>query len=78
MSRKSLTPKFKIALPWWIELALAAVVYVGLKYYLPSMYFKNSLLNKFIHALPQFAELFAAILVIDALFSAYHAFRDRH
>jgi len=64
-----------IILPWWIDLLLAGAVYYIFKFWLPTVHMKYALLNRIIHALPQFAELFAGILVVNALFSAIHAWR---
>jgi hypothetical protein len=75
MTRKSLMPKFAMRLPWWFDLILAAAVYFGLKYWVPSLHFKNAQVHRFVRALPQFAELFALILIVNGLFSAWHAWR---
>ena len=75
MSEKKLVPRFLIRFPWWIDLLLAAAVYYVFKYWLPTLHVQNYNLNRFIHALPQFAELFALILVVNAVFSAYHSWR---
>lgn len=77
MSQKRLYPRFLIRIPWWVDFALAAMVYYGLKYWLPTLHFYNSTVNRFVHALPQFAELFAVILLVNAIISAYHAWQNR-
>jgi restriction system protein len=61
--------------PWWINLLLAAVVYAGLKYYLPSIEFKSPAFQSFGKAISQSAGLFAGIFILGAAFSAYHAWR---
>jgi len=75
MARKSLYPRFMVKLPWWADLILAGVVYYIFKFWLPGVHFNNPQLNRFVHALPAFAELFALILVINAVISALHAMR---
>jgi hypothetical protein len=75
MSRKTLIPKFALKMPWWIDMILAALVYFGLKYWVPTLHLQNMQLNRFVHALPQFAELFALILVVNGIFSAWHTWR---
>lgn len=75
MSQKTLKPKFLIKFPWWVDLILAAAVYYIFKYWLPTVHLQNYTLNRFVHALPQFAEIFAAILVVNAIFSAYHSWK---
>ena len=64
MSSKKNFPKILIKLPWWFDLILATLLYYVFKYWLPTLYFKNADLNRFVHALPQFAEIFAGILVV--------------
>jgi hypothetical protein len=76
MAGKSLYPRFLIKLPWWFDFLLAGGVYYALKYWFPTLHFHNSMVNRFIHALPQFAEIFALILLVNAVFSAYHAWRN--
>ena len=73
MSRKTLIPKFALRMPWWFDLILAVLVYYGLKYWGPTLHLHNAQLNRFVHALPQFAELFALMLVVNGIFSAWHA-----
>ena len=56
---------------------LAAAVYYLLKSWLPTVYLQNVSLNRFIHALPQFAEIFAGILIINGIISFLHARRNK-
>jgi len=77
MSRKSLYPRFLIRTPWWFDFLLAAGVYYLLKNWIPTVYLKNSDLNRFIHALPQFAEIFAGILIVNGVISLLHTLRNR-
>jgi hypothetical protein len=77
MSRKSLYPRFLIKTPWWFDFLLAGVVYYLLKNWIPTVYLQNSSLNQFIHALPQFAEIFAGILIINGVISFLHARRNK-
>lgn len=73
MSRKSLYPRFLIRTPWWFDFLLAGAVYYGLKYWLPTVYVQSGNVNRFLHALPQFAEIFAGILIINGIISFLHA-----
>lgn len=77
MARKSLYPRFLIRTPWWFDFLLAGLVYYLLKDWLPTVYLQNSTLNRFIHALPQFAEIFAGILVINGIISLLHSMRKK-
>ena len=72
MSGKSIYPRFIIKLPWWFDLMLAALVYYVFKYWLPTIHLQHSQLNNFLHALPQYAEIFAGILVVNAIISFMH------
>jgi len=62
-----------IKLPWWMDLILAGTVYYVFKYWLPGIHVKYPAIDRFIHALPAFAEIFAGILIVNAVFSAIHA-----
>ena len=64
-----------IALPWWYNLALAAIVYFGLKYYFPTIELKSPAFQGIGTALPNLAGMFASIFVLAAAISAYHAWR---
>lgn len=64
-----------ITFPWWFNLALAAVVYFGLKYYLPTVELKSPAFQGIGNALPNLAGLFASIFVMTAAVSAIHAWR---
>ena len=41
MSRKNSILDDLMTLPWWFNLVLAAIVYFGLKYYVPTIEFKS-------------------------------------
>jgi len=77
MSKKQLTRKVLLKLPWWFDLILAGLVYYGLKYWVPTLHFQHGTINRFVHALPQFAELFTLILIVNGVFSAWHAWQNR-
>jgi len=77
MSRKSLYPRFLIRTPWWFDFLLAGLVYYLLKHWLPTVHLHNGNLNRFIHALPQFAEIFAVILVVNGVISFLHAMHNK-
>jgi len=62
-----------ITLPWWFSLILAAVVYFGLKFYLPTVEFQSPAFQGIGKMFPDMAGLFASIFVFTAAISAYHA-----
>ena len=64
-----------ITLPWWFSLALAAIVYISLKYYLPVIEFDSPIFHGIGNTLPQSAGIFAGFLVFTAVLSAYLAWR---
>ena len=64
-----------MSLPWWFNLVLAAIVYFGLKYYVPTIEFKNPVFKGIGTALPNQAGIFASIFIFTAAFSAFHAWR---
>lgn len=59
-----------LRLPWWVNLILAALVYVGLRYGLPLLTIESVVLDGFAKALPPLAWLPASILVMIACGSA--------
>jgi restriction system protein len=75
MSRKHSILDDLITLPWWFNLFLAAVVYVSLKFWLPTFEFQSPVFKGLSTTFPNFAGLFAAVLVFAAAISALHAWR---
>jgi restriction system protein len=75
MSRKKSILDDLITLPWWFNLALAAIVYFGLKYYVPTIEFKSPAFQSIGKAFPNMAGMFASIFIFIAAFSAFHAWR---
>ena len=75
MSRKKSILEDLITLPWWFNLIVAAIVYFGLKYYLPTIEFKSPIFKGIGTAAPNQASIFASIFVFTAAFSAFHAWR---
>ena len=64
-----------LTLPWWFNLSLAAIVYFGLKYFVPTIEFKNPVFKGLATALPNQAGIFAGIFVFTAAISALHSWR---
>ncbi|MDX1407165.1 MAG: restriction endonuclease [Saprospiraceae bacterium] len=64
-----------LTFPWWFNLILAAVVYFGLKYYLPSVELQNPAIQGIGKVFANMAGMFASIFVFSAVISAYHAWR---
>lgn len=75
MARKRLFFNGLKTLPWWFSLLLAAVAYVGLKYFLPGIEFKSPLLKGLGPAFSTMASFFVFIFIFTAALSAYHAWR---
>jgi len=65
----------QIALPWWFSVVLAAVVYFGLKFYLPTVEFQSPAFQGLGKVFPSMAGMFAGIFIFTAAISAYHAWR---
>lgn len=61
--------------PWWINVILAIVVYVFLKYLLPSIVFQNIFFNAFAKLAPGVAPIFAGLLLFVAALSAFQSWR---
>lgn len=75
MQRKKPLIDDLITLPWWFSLALAAGVYFGLKYYLPTVELQSSVFQGISKVFSNIAGMFASIFVFTAAISAYHAWR---
>lgn len=75
MPKKSSLLDDLITHPWWFSLALAGVVYFGLKYYLPTVEFESPVFQSIGKALPSMAGIFSGIFLLTAAISAFHAWR---
>jgi restriction system protein len=76
MARRSGTIMDDLALlPWWINVILAAAVFLSFKYLIPTISFQNPFLKGIARALPGYAHIFAAILLFIAGISAFNALR---
>ncbi len=64
-----------MTLPWWVNLILATIVYVALKFWVPTIEFTNPVFKGLAGAAPSIAGLFAIILIGIALISAFHSWR---
>ena len=64
-----------IILPGWYSLALAAVVYFGLKYYLPTIEFKNPAFQGIGKVFSNVAGMFSSIFVFTAAIAMVHGVR---
>ena len=62
-------------LPWWVNVILAAVVYISFKYFIPSISFQSPLYKGIARALPGLAPVFGGILLFVAGISAFNAWR---
>ena len=75
MSRNKSILDDLITLPWWFNLVLAAIVYYGLKYYVPTIEFKSPAFQSIGKVFPSMAGMFASIFIFVAVISAFHAWR---
>jgi restriction system protein len=56
-------------LPWWIGVVMAVLVYVFLKFVLPSIHFANPFIQAIASALPNVSGIFAFLFLVGALMS---------
>ena len=64
-----------LRLPWWVNLILAAITYISLKYIPPAIEIQNPIIKAIVSSLPHFAGFFAVFLSIMALMSAIKAWQ---
>lgn len=70
MARKRTIMDDLVLLPWWVCLILAAIVYIVLKYWIPSIEFTNPYTNMLKTAAPSIAPMFAFVAVFAGIISA--------
>lgn len=75
MPRKTSLTNDLIALPWWLNLILATIAYISLKYWIPSLEAQNTVFQAVIRTAPTFANILALLLIYIAAISAFHAWR---
>ncbi len=76
MARRSKTILDDLALlPWWVNIILAAVVFLSFKYWVPSISFQNPFVEGIAIALQSLAPIVAGLLCIVAAISAFNAWR---
>ena len=64
-------------IPWWINVILAALVYFGLNYFLPSIHFKSLIHQTIATTISGFADIFAFIILITALMSFFNQLKRK-
>ena len=64
-----------VVLPWWINLALAAILYILLKYVIPALSLDNMVFNVFTKAAPTWANLIIIPLFATAAVAAFNQYR---
>jgi restriction system protein len=64
-------------LPWWVSVIVSLSAYIGLKYIVPALSTDNIYLQGFQTALPNFAHIFALVLLVPAPISAFNAWHKR-
>ena len=62
---------FLTELPWWVSVIVAGVVYVGMRWILPSMEFSNPMLRSLAAATPNVAWIFGLLFLFPALISFF-------
>lgn len=62
-------------LPWWVNVILAAAVFLAFRYWIPLIDFQNPFLKGITIALPKLAPVIAGILCIVAAISAFNGWR---
>jgi len=76
VARRSKTILDDLALlPWWVNIILAAVVYLSFKYWAPLIAFQNPFFKGIAIALPGIAPVVGGILCFVAAISAFNAWR---
>jgi restriction system protein len=63
--------------PWWVSVIVSSVVYVFLKFILPTIEFQNLFINSFVNGISPFALIIALFLLIQAPISAINSWRKR-
>ena len=61
--------------PWWVITILAFIVYISMKYWLPTMEFRNPIFKGMAIASPHFASYAAGLFLILAAISAFNSWR---
>jgi restriction system protein len=62
--------------PWWVSVCFSAIVFVILKFVIPSITFDNPILKSMAQIAPQFAWV-SAVFLLPAAASAFESFRKR-
>ena len=69
--------KSLLILPWWVNLILAVLVYVGLQWVVPALPIDNRLLKALALGLSEAVWMFTGVLVVMALGSALRSYQHR-
>ena len=69
---------FLTELPWWVSVIVAGVVYVGMRWILPSMEFSNPMLRSLAAATPNVAWIFGLLFLFPALISFFKGKQRQH
>ena len=75
MVRKKTLVDELLSLPWWLNLILAAIAYVTLKYGLPNTNFSTSTFKALSNAFSSMAGIIAMLFVLFACVSAFNSWR---
>ncbi len=62
-------------LPWWVNILLAVIVYLSLKYWIPSIKFQNPFYHGIAAGLPILAPVVFGIMLLAAAVSAFNSWR---
>jgi restriction system protein len=62
-------------LPWWVNVVLAVIVYLSMKYWIPTIKFQNFFYAGTAKAAPGLAPFLAGIILVPAAVSAFNSWR---
>lgn len=63
--------------PWWVSVVLSGIVYITLRFIIPMIEFRDSLLKSLASAAPIFALSLGIVLLLPAPFAFYNSFRKK-
>ena len=63
--------------PWWVNILLAAAVFFGLKYFLPSIQFKSQIHQAIATAISGFSGIFTFVILVAALMSFFNQLKRK-
>ncbi len=61
--------------PWWVNVILAVIVYLSMKYWIPTIEFQNTFYAGMAKVAPVLAPFLAGIILVPAAVSAINSWR---